>query len=72
MHACKCSLCEAADPSSMATKADLIQNHEVPTQLGVIIPQTLLGDALEAQSVRVVQNHTICCQQYALLGGNSP
>ncbi len=55
----------------MATKADLIQNHEVPTQLGVIIPQTLLGDALEAQSVRVVENHTICCQQYALLGGNS-
>jgi hypothetical protein len=71
MHARKCSSREAAGSEAMATKADLIQNHEVPTQLVIIIPQTLLGDALEAQSVRVVQNHTVCCQQYALLGGDS-
>jgi hypothetical protein len=67
----KCSSCEETGSVPVATKADLIQNHEVPTQLVIIIPQTLLGDALETQSVRIVQNHTICCQQYALLGGNS-
>ncbi len=61
MHARKCSSCEEAGSVLLATKADLIQNHEVPTQLIIIIPQTLLGDALEAQSVRVVQNHTVCC-----------
>ncbi len=48
MHTCKCNSCEAAGSVSLATKADLIQNHEVPTQLGIIVPQTLLGDALEA------------------------
>jgi len=48
MHARNCRSCEAADSVSLATKADLVQNHEVPTQLGIIIPQTLLGDALEA------------------------
>ena len=71
MHVRNCISCEAAGSVSLATKADLIQNHEVPTQLGIIIPQTLLGDAFEAQSVRIVQNHTVCCQQYALLVGNS-
>lgn len=45
---CKCSSCEESGSVLLATKADLIQNHEVPTQLGISIPQTLLGDALEA------------------------
>ena len=46
------SLCMHANAvhvkQQMATKTDLIQNHKIPTQLVIIIPQTLLGDALEA------------------------